>query len=142
MFSKEVKENRRFVFRLKKGEEVVSAIEKFAAEKNLAFCSVQLIGAVEDVELGYLKLKEPENEVVKNRFKGSHEFLAIGNISLKDGKHSAHIHAFVGTIDKKLFGGHLVSAKVSVTTEGVILEMNERIGRKIEPEIKYAVLDL
>ena len=121
---------------------MISSIEKFAAEQDINFASVNMIGAVEDVTLGYLKLKEPENEVIKDSFQGSHEFLAIGNISLKQGKHSAHIHAFVGTQDKKLFGGHLVSAKVSVTLEVIIQEFDQKVGRVLDPDVKYPILDL
>ena len=142
MLAKEVKQGRTFAVRFRAGEEIVSALEAFAGEKKLKYASVHLIGAVTDITLGYLKLKTPDNEVVKHSFPGSHEFLGIGNISTKDGKPSAHIHAFIGDEKKSLNGGHLVSAKVSVTIEGFIHETDTALDRTMDPSVRYQVLDL
>ena len=141
MKASEARPKRQFIVRFEKGEEIVSAIERFAREKNIGFASISLIGAAENITLGYLQVK-PENVVIKHSFTGSHEFLGIGNLSMKEGKHSAHLHAFIGTKEKDLHGGHLVSAQVSVTIEGIVQEVDKTVGRKIDPSVNYPVLDL
>ncbi len=80
--------------------------------------------------------------MLKTNIPGSRELLAVGNISIRDGKYFAHVHAFLGDPDKNLRGGHLVSGKVSVTVEGVIQENRDQIGRKIDPKVNYPVWEI
>lgn len=131
------REGKQIVVRLEKGEEVNASLEKLASEHELGFCAVSGIGALENVTLAYLG-----DELVKHQFQQRHEFMCAGNISLKDGKHFAHIHAWLGSPDKTGKVGHLVSGKVSVTCELVLSVFERNVKRKIDPATDYAVLDL
>ncbi len=124
--------------RLEKGEKVNESLAELAERKGLGFCSVSGIGSLEKTTLAYLG----EEGLFKNEFPGRREFMCVGNLSLKEGKQSPHIHAWLGDREKKTASGHLVEGTVAVTCELVLKEFGKTVKRKLDPATDYLVLDL
>ena len=102
---------------LGQGEEVKSAISAWAKKHGMNGAQVSGIGAIKDVELAYYSPRAREWKT--RRFAGkSYELLScIGNIS-EDGLHA---HVSMSDSSFKAYGGHLVSAKISVFGEFFVL---------------------
>jgi len=113
------KENAGYWLVLVKGEEVKATIEKWANGEQISGAQVWGIGAVEDAELGYFNIHSKKYE--SRKFQGQHELLScIGNINC-DGLHA---HMSISNDGFEVFGGHLLSAKISVVGEFFILPTN------------------
>ncbi len=140
MIAKELSGARTFILRLEKGEELNSSIERFCDEKGLNFCALEFIGSVMNPVLAYWDVEK--QEALSSEFGGAREILGIGNVTLKDGKRWAHIHAFIGDRDKNAKVGHLVSGRVAVTLEVVVTAFNEELSRVYDPGINYKVWGL
>jgi predicted DNA-binding protein with PD1-like motif len=98
------------------GDEVVSGLTKWAAERQVKSAHVTAIGALRSAVVGYydLNLKAyrviPINEQV--------ELLSlIGDFAIIDGKPSLHAHVVVGRRDGSTGGGHLIEGYASPTAE-------------------------
>jgi len=133
-----IREGNHIALRLEKGEDVKESVERLAEEQGLGFCSISGIGALEGSTLAYLG----EDGLVKHDFPERREFMCLGNLSLKDGKHFAHLHAWLGDAEKDTKCGHLVKGRVAVTCELVLTLFEKRVLRKMDPETNYPVLDL
>ena len=81
-------------------------------------------------QLGYYKGK---GNYTPQEFQKPHELLSLtGNISNQAGEYNLHLHAVLGDEGKKVIGGHLISAKVEVTNEIVLLKTDLKIKRILE----------
>ncbi|MCX6791001.1 MAG: DNA-binding protein [Candidatus Gribaldobacteria bacterium] len=88
------------------------------------------IGQVKDVELGFFKAK---GDYAPQTFKGNYELLSLsGNILEQLGKYEFHLHSVLGDAEKKVIGGHLLKAQVSVTLEVALLKTNLTVQRVVE----------
>ena len=132
------KDGNTVVLRVEKGEDVNTCIEKVAEELNLGFCSVSAIGSVCNSCLAYVG----QNGTVKKEIPHRREMMALGNISLKDEKRFAHIHAWLSDENMAVCSGHLVKAEVAITCEVVIAAAKKEVKRKQDLAVNYMVLDL
>ena len=57
-------------------------------------------------------------------------------------EYNFHLHAALGNERKKLIGGHLISGKVKVTAELVLLKSNTRLKRILDEETGLMALKL
>lgn len=120
--------------RLEAGEEIPAALVELcrAREVRAAFVG-HAIGALDDPELGYYVA---DGKYESRRFPGRFECLGVsGNVSLKDGGLTAHLHAMLSDTDYRVFGGHLLHATVGVTLEAQLSVVGEpvRMYRELEP---------
>lgn len=105
-----------YVGLLPSGGDFLDELEKFAREKDIRAAEVQLIGFADGAVFGYY---DSENQnYIEKRMEGKLEVIsAIGNISMKDGKHFAHIHIVLGDEKKQLYGGHLLQGTKIIVAE-------------------------
>lgn len=88
------------------------------------------LGQLKQFQLGYYKEK---GNYRPQELQKPHELLSLtGNISNQEGECNLHLHAVLGDEDKNVIGGHLISAKVEVTNEIVLLKTDLKIRRILE----------
>jgi predicted DNA-binding protein with PD1-like motif len=120
------------VIKLDDGEDVFKAlgivIEKHGIDSALILSG---IGMLKDFEIGYYNGK---NYIIE-RFVDPMELLSMHGSIAKGKENRIHIHISLANSEHKVFGGHLMSAKVCVLNEIVILRMNEMdLTRKLNPK--------
>ncbi len=109
----EYEKGRTFLFRVPEDEELVSYVNKFCDKNGIKMATLGAIGSLKKAKLGYF-------DIIKGRYEeidveDVHELLlAIGNVSIKDGKPFSHIHAILGYKDGSVKGGHLIQGRVFV----------------------------
>jgi len=131
MQSKE-KDNLVFI-RLFPGEYIHEELEK-ACRKHCAQTAVVLsgIGQMTEFELGYFKTR---GDYSPEKYIEPHELLALsGNMIRQDGEYLFHLHAVLGNEEKAAIGGHLISGRVAITNEIVLLKDDISIFRRLEEE--------
>ncbi|MFH1536554.1 MAG: PPC domain-containing DNA-binding protein [Patescibacteria group bacterium] len=140
------KSNNKYILKLKKGEEVIETLTRFCEDNDVKSGSITGIGATDNATLNYFDLEK--GDYIPKKFSGkNYEILSLnGNITLvkdkvKD-KPFVHIHITLGDSDYNVFGGHLVSADISVTCEIIINVIDETIYRKMDEGFKLNFLDL
>ncbi len=130
----------KYLLRLDKGEEVVSVLKDFCAQKNILCGAVAGIGAVDKVTLGvfYPATKEYKERTLEGIFEITS---LLGNVSTKDKKAYLHLHINVGDTENKVFGGHLVAARISATGEIFVNAVDGTVERSLNDEIGLNLLD-
>ena len=58
-----------------------------------------------------------------------------GTINTKDGEFYTHLHMSTADVNANVFGGHLVDATVSATSEMVIRILDGRVDRYFDEEV-------
>ncbi len=105
-----------FLVRCDIGEELVSALTRFAYEKDIGSGTVTGIGALKNPVLGYFDL--PKREYLRKEFEGNFELLNLtGNFAVIDSDIILHCHATISDADFRVFGGHLFRGEIAVTGE-------------------------
>jgi predicted DNA-binding protein with PD1-like motif len=124
---------------LDRGDEVMSALQRFAVEHSLSASRLTAIGAFESAVLGYFdwerKIYEriPVDEQV--------EVLSlVGDIALDGAKPRVHAHAVLGRRDGKAIGGHLLEARVRPTLEVMVIDSPEYLRRVCDPVSGIALI--
>ena len=139
----ETKENRVIIARMKPGEDLLQTAIKTVEEKNIMSGSLQMIGAVSGVNLGYFDVKEKK---YKN-FQVNEDLEVVscmGNVSrLQNGEIVVHAHMIVADSTGRCYGGHLLEGcQVSVTIELFIHETVDTLTRKEDHEFGLNLLAL
>ncbi|MCP5065002.1 MAG: DNA-binding protein [bacterium] len=105
-----------FMIRLDRGEELVATLTTFLAERDIRCGAITGIGAVDAIELGLFTATT--REYLHRHFEGEYEIASItGNIGSVEGAPFAHLHGVFTDADCAAIGGHIFSARVSVTCE-------------------------
>jgi uncharacterized protein len=143
MHSKQVAENpKTLVVILDTGDEILSSLKAVARTEHLAGSSFKAIGALSDVELGWLNWETKKYQTAV-KFQEQVELLSlIGDIALKDGEPEIHAHLVVGRQDGTAHGGHLLRATVRPTCEIVITESPRHLQKEIDPDAGIALIRL
>lgn len=129
------------IFRLEKGEELMSSIELIARKEDVRLATINGIGACSKIEMGYIVLSN--KEYVFKSFEGNMEILqTTGNITLKDGEPFAHIHINIADEDCRSLGGHVNYAIISATFEGVMHIIDDEIHREMNKDIGIALMNV
>ena len=124
--------------RLFPGENAHEAFIKFAKKEGIKGVAIAGLGAVKDVELGYLHLDEKKFHFTMHE--GMYELVGLnGNISMIDGEPSVHLHGLFSDNDHLVIGGHVKSMIVAVAIEAHVIthgvefikEMDEFSGLKM-----------
>ena len=142
----------KYVFRIDKGEEIVSSMTQVLDNDGIkAGVVVSGIGGVDKVVLRFFDLKT--KKYVDKEFVGQFEMTTLsGNISELDGKSFLHLHITLGDSDYNVFGGHLGSATVGITSEIIVNTFSRKvagtsektagIARKLNPGLGINEIDL
>jgi predicted DNA-binding protein with PD1-like motif len=132
---------RTFALIFDRGDEVVSTLERFAAEHGLSASRITAIGAFESATLGYFDWERkdydriPVNEQV--------EVLSlVGDIALAGEKPKLHAHVVLGRRDGSALGGHLLDARVRPTLELLVVDSPSYLKRERDPVSGLALIKI
>lgn len=133
-------EKAHIVVKLDNGEDVFNSleivIEKYGIDSALILSG---IGMLQDFEIGYYNGK---NYIIE-RFVDPMELLSMHGSIARGKENRIHIHVSLANSEHKVFGGHLLTAKVCVLNEIVILQMNSiDLTRKLNPKSGLMELEI
>ncbi|HEY2413664.1 MAG TPA: PPC domain-containing DNA-binding protein [Pirellulaceae bacterium] len=122
------------------GDEVMSALQKFASEKRLAGSHFTAIGAFQSVTLGYFDWQK--KDYLQIPIEEQVEVVAlIGDIAAGErGEPKVHAHVVVGKRDGTAMAGHLLKARVRPTLELVLTESPAHLRRQHDAETGLALI--
>ena len=127
--------------RIDKGEEIVETLKQLCKDLDIKAGTITGIGATDKATIGLFDVKTKKYH--SKEFVGDHEIAPlIGNISTMNGEVYLHLHVTLGNSEHMSFAGHLTSAVVSATFEGVIDIINGEINREFDENIKLNLLKL
>lgn len=133
------KPERSFALILDNGDEVVSCIERFAAEQRLTASRLTAIGALRDVTLGYFDWERKEYH--PHRYAEQLEVLSlVGDIAMDGDQPKLHAHAVLGRGDCTTLGGHLLRATVRPTLEILVTDAPAYLCRRHDPQSGLALI--
>jgi predicted DNA-binding protein with PD1-like motif len=93
--------------RLETDSDLLTSLNEAAADLGIEAGTVQVIGAVSELVLGYFNQGNKEYE--PHHYSGGFEIASgLGNVSLRDGKPFAHVHLVCAGRDASTVGGHLM----------------------------------
>ncbi len=117
------------VVRLERGEEVLTRLTELCRTEEIRAASLQGIGALKDVELGFYELETRTYH--RRTLPEDYELLSmLGNVTrLADDAPFVHAHVTLGDMDYKVHGGHMFSGVVAVTVEVVLRPLAGSIAR-------------
>lgn len=130
-----------YVLILETGEEVVSQLQRFAKENNLAASRFTAIGAFSSATLAYFNWDQKDYETIP--INEQVEVLSlIGDVALQDGEPKTHVHVVVGKRDGSAHGGHLLQAYVRPTLEIILTESPAYLRRTFDAESGLALINI
>lgn len=119
----------KIIARIDRTEEVHEKLREIALKENIKLASIYGIGATDDFTIGLFSLTKRDYK--EKNFKGEFEILSlIGSITTLDGEYYPHLHISASDTDGKVYGGHLKSAKISVTCELTINVIEGTVERQ------------
>jgi predicted DNA-binding protein with PD1-like motif len=126
--------NNKVVVRIDKGEELVDCLKMICKTLDIKLGSIVGIGSTDKVTIGLLNTKTKKYQ--SKEFTGDHEIAPlIGNITTMNGEVYLHLHITICNIEHKAIGGHLSSAIISATFEGIIDIIEGQVSREYNDDI-------
>ena len=123
------------VIRLDKGEDIIESLIAVAREENIKAGVFSGIGATDSFEIGVFSLEKQDYD--RFSFSENHEITELsGNITTVEGKPYIHAHINCASHDGKIVGGHLFKARISLTCEIFITEVDGEISREFDEELR------
>jgi len=125
---KSIYEEDLIIIRMFPGEAITDKLVEACREHNVNTAVVlSSIGQLKDIELGYFVER---GDYSPETFTDTYELLSLsGIITEQDGEYLPHIHAVLGSSEKKAIGGHLIRGTVQVTNETVLLTRDIKVNR-------------
>lgn len=121
------------------GDEVMAALQSYAAKQRLKASRFTAIGAFERATLGYFDWNGKEYEHIP-----VHEQVEVvslvGDIALDGEQPKVHAHAVLGRRDGSTVGGHLLDAQVRPTLEVLLIESPDYLRRVCDPHSGLALI--
>lgn len=100
-------DGRAALVRLPRGSDMLQALNQAAADLGISAGTVQAIGAVSSLVVGFYR--QDAKEYVTHTFPGPHEIASgLGNVSIRDGRPFVHFHVAATGPDGRAVGGHLM----------------------------------
>jgi uncharacterized protein len=131
----------RVVVRIDKGEELVDCLKTICKELDIKLGGIIGIGATTRATVGLMNTKTKKYQ--SKEFIGDHEITSlIGNITSMNGEVYLHLHIIICNVEHKAVGGHLTSAVISATFEGMIDIMDGQITREYHDDVGLNLLKL
>jgi predicted DNA-binding protein with PD1-like motif len=129
------------VVRIDKGEEIVDALKTICKKLDIKLGSIVGIGATDQITIGLLNTKTKKYQ--SKEFTGDHEIAPlVGNITLMNDEVFLHLHVTICNVEHKAIGGHLISAVISATFEGIIDIIEGQVTREFNDEVGLNLLSL
>jgi predicted DNA-binding protein with PD1-like motif len=134
-----LEDNRRFMLRFDKGEDVIKGLADFMVSRNFQSGVFQGIGSCTEVELGYFNKNLKEYR--KKPFYEDMEIVSVaGNISLFEGKPLVHCHGVFGRTDFTTIGGHVFRLITLATCEIFLIHMEGTLERLNNADFNLSLL--
>ena len=127
-------DDRLWMVRVDKGEEIVTALLEFAAQHDVRCASVTGLGGVRDVTLAYFDVDV--KQYLDRTIHGVLELVSlVGNLAIENGKPFLHAHVVLPDREFHCFGGHLRSAPVAVTAEFAVRCGDATLERRFNADL-------
>ena len=129
------------IIRIDKGEELVDCLKTLCKTLDIKVGTIIGIGATDKVTIGLMNTKTKKYQT--KEFTGDHEIAPlVGNITRMNGEVYLHLHVTICNVEHKALGGHLSSAVISATFEGVIEIIEGVVNREHDAESGLNLLTL
>ena len=129
----------KIIFRVDRGEEIISSIKQICKENNVSAGVISGIGATDNAEIGVYDVSKKfykTEKIIRN-----HEITSLlGNVSVMNGETYLHLHVNLANDEFNVIGGHLNNAIVSGTLEAVIDIIDGEICRERNEDIGLNLL--
>lgn len=133
--------NNKVIVRIDKGEELVESLKHLCKTLDIKLGSVVGIGATDKVTIGLMNTKTQKYQ--SKELAGDHEIAPlVGNITRMNGEVYLHLHVTICNVEHKALGGHLSSAVISATFEGVIDIIDGQVNREYNDKVGLNLLNL
>ena len=130
---------RTFAIVFDRGDEPMSMLERFAAERSVTAARLSAIGAFERATLGYFDWERKDYERIQ--VEEQVDVLSLlGDVALDRGKPKLHIHVVLGRRDGSTLGGHLLEASVRPTLEVLLVDSPGYLRRERDPVTGLALI--
>ncbi|MBF0347443.1 MAG: DNA-binding protein [Magnetococcales bacterium] len=115
----EVTSEHYFMGRLQHGEDLLEALNHTCSQHHIELGKITAIGAVQKAVLGYYDQRQQVYQTI--RLDWPLEIVQLtGNISMKDDKPFAHVHAILSDASGRTHGGHLFPGTIVFACETII----------------------
>lgn len=105
--------------RLPSGSDLLEGLTRTATEMGVKAGTVQVIGAVSNLVLGYYHQDREEYETLD--LPGHWEIASgLGNVSIRDGAPFVHVHIVGSGADGRAVGGHLMPGTIVFAAEAYL----------------------
>ncbi len=119
--------------RLERGSDMLGSLNEAAAKLGIDAGTVQAIGAVSELVLGYFL--QDEKRYVTMPFPEHLEIgSALGNVSMKDGAPFVHMHVTACRQDGSTVGGHLMEGTKAFLIEAYFRGLTGRVPVREQDE--------
>lgn len=113
---------RTYLFTVRKGDDLLGAIQDFCHNNQVRCGVISAIGAVEKATVGFYDQKKKKYN--KSLIDRELEILALnGNVSLFDDSPMVHAHVTLADSENKAYGGHLMAGTRVFACEVFIQEL-------------------
>jgi predicted DNA-binding protein with PD1-like motif len=130
---------RTFALVFERGDDVMSTLQRFAAEHRLTASRFTAIGAFERATLGYFDWQRKDYEQIP--VEEQVEVLTLaGDVALEGTRPKVHAHVVLGRRDGSTIGGHLLEARVRPTLEVVLVDAPSHLCRVHDPVSGLALI--
>lgn len=134
-----LQDDRRYVLRFDKGEDVVAGLKDFMASGSITACAFQGIGAAQETELAFYNMETKQYQ--RKVFNQELEIVSIiGNGAMEGDSPIIHAHGSFSSKDFIVFGGHVFKTIVSATCEIFLIKLEGKISRGLNEEFNLKLL--
>jgi len=122
------------IVRIDKGEELVDSLKTVCKKLDIKLGLIVGIGATDKITVGLMNTKTKKYQ--EKEFIGDHEISSlVGNITTMNGEVYLHLHVTICNVEHKALGGHLSSAVISATFEGIIDIIDGEVSREYNDDV-------
>lgn len=133
------KDGNHVLLRLDHGEEVIPSIEVAVKDMTGTFMIAAALGMMHELEIGYFD----RGKYITKEIEEPVELLTMSGSISSEGENRVHIHASLAMKNHESIGGHLISGKVWMSEEILLVHLPEiESQREIDPEKRVGILRL
>jgi predicted DNA-binding protein with PD1-like motif len=126
------------VVRIDKGEEIIDSLKTICKELGITLGTIVGIGATNKITIGIFNTLTKKYQT--KDLTGDHEITSLnGNITVNNDV-TIHLHVTICAVEQSAVSGHLLSAVVSATFEGVIDIIDGKITREFNDDVGLSLM--
>ena len=119
----------------------MASLKKAVKDKKMKAGFIMGLGASNNIEIAFFDSRK--KKYITKKLKSDYEITAlIGNISYLNNEPIIHAHVNLSDENYQTVGGHLISAVISGTFEGLILTLPISLKRKFDKKAGLNLLDI